>query len=146
MSVEKSAILGALDLLERFLANPDIIPGNTVADWNSGTATSGQPGADLVTIGTVGEWSELSDAVLRLDSFTPGATITVRAYKTIAGAEEEIMNEDYVVGVDPNLVLFVWWLVVRMYSQVRVEVHSDQAGDDGAAAIFEYYIKSLEYV
>lgn len=145
MGIEKSNIQGTLRLLQQYLTPPDIIPGSPTGNWNSGTATSGDPGADLVTIGTANEWSEVSMAVIFLNSFTPGATITIRGYELIAGAVREVMNDDYVVGVDPDLVMLIWWISAQIYDQIRIEVHSDQAADDGKAAVFEYRIKSLEY-
>ncbi|MDD5700439.1 MAG: hypothetical protein PHU23_00190 [Dehalococcoidales bacterium] len=127
---------------ELLTRRPTIVPGNTTANWNSGVATSGNPGADLVTIGTPGQWCDVSNAVLRLADFNVAATVTVRAYTNMMGVEVEIMNEDYSVAADGEVVFMIWWWEVEQYGAVRVEVFSDQVADDGVTVSHEYRIKT----
>jgi len=122
--------------------HPRIITGTTTGNWNSGVATSGQPGADFLTLGAVGQWWRLQEAYLLLSDFTPGATVTVRAYETLMGAEREVGNDDWTVGVDPDIIfIFFWFIAWEMYGPVRIEVFSDAAADDGLAAHYEYRTK-----
>lgn len=118
-----------------------IINATTTANWNSGVATSGNPGADLFTYGAAGQWWRLQEAYLLLSAFNAAATITVRAYEQLMGAEREVMNDDWIVAVDPPVIYIVNFWEVQIYGPVRVEVFSDQAADDGLAAPYEYRVK-----
>ena len=127
--------------IRKLTSNPTIINGTVTANWNSGVATSGLPGADLLNLGAVGEWMILTEIYLRLASFNAGATVTVRAYLQMMGAEQLVMDEDYVVAAEPAVIpLFLWIFFVAyfIYGPVRIEVFSDQAADDGLAAPYEY--------
>jgi hypothetical protein len=126
---------GALNLL---IQKPTIVPGLVTANWNSGLATSGQPGADLFTFGTVNRWWRLTDAYLLLAAFNAGATVTVRAYMNLMGAEREIMDDNWVVALDPAVIFLTWFWEVQIYGPIRIEVFSDQAADDGLAVPYEY--------
>ena len=133
------------ELLKKLTARPDIVPGTTTAIWNSGVATSGLAGADLFTYGAVGDWWRLQEAYLKLfpGVWNVAATITIRAYLTIMGAEELIGDEDWLAdGTDGNIAYIYWfWLMAEIYGPLRVEVYSDQVADDGVVAPYEYRIK-----
>ncbi|MFA5401239.1 MAG: hypothetical protein WC359_12400 [Dehalococcoidia bacterium] len=133
------SVLGQLAWL---VQKPTIVPGATTANWNSGVATSGQPGADLFTFGAVGQWWMLKEAYMLLSAFNIAATVTVRAYETLMGAERMVATDDWTVAVDgPVIYLFFWFFSWEMYGPVRIEVFSDQAADDGLAAPYEYRYK-----
>jgi len=119
-----------------------IVPGKVKADWNSGVATSLKPGADLFTIGSVGKWFRLTEAYLLLTGFNAAATVTIRVYLDIAGAEREMPEEEWEVAFDGELAYIFWLWQVEIYGPLRVEVHSDQVADDGFIATYEYRIKS----
>jgi len=119
-----------------------IVPGTVTADWNSGVATSGLPGADLFTYGGVGQWWRLTEAYLVLTGFDLAATVTVRVYLTIAGEERQMPEEDWEVAFDGPLAYIFWFWEVEIYGPLRIEVHSDQAADDGFTATYEYRVKS----
>ena len=127
--------------VRRLVENPTITVNTTTANWNSGVATSGLAGGDLVTLGTALSWWTLTEIYLLLSAFNAGATVTVRAYMTLLGAERLVMEEDYVVAAEPDVIYIFWWWELRIYGQVRIEVHSDQAADDGLAATYEHRIK-----
>ena len=119
-----------------------IVPGTVTADWNSGVATSGLPGADLFTYGGVGQWWRLTEAYLVLTGFDLAATVTIRVYLTIAGEERQMPEEDWEVAFDGPLAYIFWFWEVEIYGPLRIEVHSDQAADDGFTATYEYRVKS----
>jgi hypothetical protein len=123
------------------LTHPDIFPGTTKALWKSGFATSGLAGADLITIGTPGQWFKLSEIYMGLYAFTPAATITVRAYETIMGVERMVMDEDYVVGVDPDIIFIFYFWEIWIYGALRIEVYSNAGADDNLTAPWEYRAK-----
>ena len=119
-----------------------IVPGTVEADWNSGVATSGQAGADLFTYGGVGQWWRLTEAWLVLTGFDLAATVTIRVYYTIAGEEREMPPDEWEVAFDGPLAYILWFWEIEIYGPLRVEVHSDQAADDGFTASYEYRVKS----
>jgi len=119
-----------------------IVPGEVTANWNSGVATSGQPGADLFTYGGVGQWWRLTEAWLVLTGFNPAATVTIRVYLTIAGEERQMPEEEWEVALDGPLAYIFWFWQIEIYGPLRVEAHSDQAADDGFTAHYEYRVKS----
>ncbi len=51
------------------------------------------------------------------------------------------MNEDYSVVADGDLVYMIRWWEIEQFDQVRVEVYSDQAADDGLTVPYEYKVK-----
>lgn len=128
--------------LELLAERARIVPGTVKANWNSGIATSLKPGADLFTVGEVGKWFRLVEAYLVLTGFNPAATVVIRAYVNIAGAERQ-MGEDaeWEVAVDGELAFVTWFWEVEIFGPLRVEVHSDQVADDGFTASYEYRIK-----
>lgn len=138
------AIPGAASVIQI----PYIHTGTVRANWNSGFATSGLPGADLFIYGLPGQWWRLSDAYLVLAAFNPGllTDVTVRAYLNIAGAERTVMDEVWEPAFDGELVFIVWFFEVQIFGPLRVEVYSNAvgawpAGDDGLAAPYEYRVK-----
>ena len=118
-----------------------IVPGTVKADWNTGRATSGLLGADLFTIGSVGQWFRLTEAYLVLTGFNALATVTVRAYLTVAGEERQIGEEEWEVAFDGPLAYLFWFWELEIYGPLRFEVYSDQGADDGFTASYEYRIK-----
>lgn len=136
------SILGQLAWL---VSPPNIVSSTTTANWNSGVAASGNPGADLWTHGSVGQWWRLQEAYLLIfpGIWNVGATITVRAYEIMMGGEREVLNDGWLAdGTDGELAFIFWWAMgLDIYGPVRVEVFSDQAADDGVAVPYEYRFK-----
>ena len=122
-----------------------IVTGTTTANWNSGVATSGQPGADLVTIGTANRWMRLDEIFLLIfPAFNVAATVSIRGYMEMMGSNRLIGTPvTYACdGTDGEVALFSWLWEVEILGPVRVEVFSDQAVDDGFTATWEYWIKN----
>jgi len=130
----------------RFLASkPRFYEGSVTANWQSGVATSGGVGADFITLGTA-ETVYYSMGLFGvpiiyayIGDLTGGATITYRAYATIFGVMRLADDDDYIVGVDPNIMPMYAW-VER--GQVRIEIMSDDPLDNGAAIPYEYSLKT----
>ena len=122
-------------------------PGESsvIANWNSGVATSTEAGADLVSIGTAGDRKKLNSVQVDISQLTVGATITIRLYEMVNGTERKIYPPDgteWVVGTDPDAI----WVIdgpVEITGVVRVEVYSDQAGDDGLAIAYKYALEDM---
>lgn len=132
--------MGLYDEVRMLTTRPRIVPGVTTANWNSGVASSGQAGADLITIGVAGQWYRLNQFTVVLTGFNALATITTREYMLVAGVERLLLEDDY--GPPPPEVAFMsWWFDAEFFGPYRVEVYSDQAADDGLAVTYEYRIK-----
>jgi len=116
-----------------------IVPGTEAALWNSGFATSGLAGADLITIGLANQWYRLNQFCIVSTGFNALATVTVRAYMDIAGAPRMIMTDDWTM---PHEVIFLsWWFDTEFLGPMRVEILSNQAADDNLVVPYEYRIK-----
>jgi hypothetical protein len=133
--------MGLAQAIRSLVERPRIVSASRTANWNSGLATSGNPGADLFTYGAVNQWWRLQESYLLLSAFNPLAIVTVRAYEILMGAEREIMNEPWTVATDGDVIFIVWFWEVEMFGPLRIEVNSSNAGDDGLAAPYEYRVK-----
>jgi len=118
---------------------PRIVPGSTVANWNSGVAPSGAAGATLATIGVAGQWYRLNQFTIVTAGFNAAATVYIRSYMDLLGVNRLVIDDDYVM---PQEVAFLsWWFDAEFYGPFSVEIYSDQAADDGLAVAYEYRIK-----
>jgi len=118
---------------------PQILTGATIANWNSGIAPSGAAGAALATIGVPGQWYRLNQFTVVTAGFNAAATVYLRSYMDVAGANRLVIEDDYVMPQE--LVFLSWWFDAEFYGPFRVEIFSDQAIDDGLAVDYEYRIK-----
>ena len=78
--------------------------------------------------------------VVLLTGLNAAATITLREYMDVMGANRLIYNDTYSPPIDP-LVFTGWWIDAEFFGPYRVELLSDQAVDDGFAVTWEYRIK-----
>ncbi|MFC2040697.1 hypothetical protein ACFLTY_00015 [Chloroflexota bacterium] len=132
------AIGGKLDNL----AGEAPVSGSVTGNWYSGTATSGQVGADLVTIGANDTRKKLHSLLVSIGSVGAGAKITIRLYMQINGTERKVYQEEFTQGVDPNGL----WIVngsVGIHEVLRVEAMSSKAGDNGAAIEYDYMLEAM---
>lgn len=116
----------------------DSVTGN----WQSGTGTSGEAGADLVSIGATGTRYKLHSLLVNIGALTPGATITVKLFMTIDGAERKVYEQAFTQGTDPDGL----WIVngtLAIHEMLRVEVESDNAGDNGLAIDYDYMLEAM---
>jgi hypothetical protein len=120
---------------------PRIVPGVIAANWNTGLATSGLAGADLVTIGVANEWYRLNQFALILTGFNAAATITMRAYMNMAGASRLILTDTWPIATSDDVAYLSWFFDAEFFGPFRVEVFSNVLADDGFAATYEYRIK-----
>lgn len=115
---------------------------NTVAaNWNSGVATSGLAGGDLVTIGADGANGIVHSMLVSIRALTAGATITVRLYQQVNGVEDMVYSQDFVQGTDPSGL----WIVngpVGVHEALRVEVMSNNALDDALNVHYDYLLEA----
>lgn len=121
--------------------------GSTTADWNGGTATSGEVGADLVTLGANNTKNKVLSLLMSLQNLTHGATITARMYMQINGTERQISfggssTLTFIAGTDPDgqpLIDGVWGI----HEALRIELYSDTAADDGKSVDYDYMLEEM---
>jgi hypothetical protein len=133
--------VGLTSAIRLLIQRPRPTVSAAVANWNSGVATSGQPGGNLFVVGQANVWMRLVECFVLIGGLTPGATITLRGYRTAIGAERLWGDEDYVVGVDLDLVWQWGWWNLELLGTYRLEAYSDNALDDGASIPYEYSVK-----
>ena len=112
-----------------------------IANWNSGVATSTLAGADLVTIGAANTNRLLHSLLVTIANLTPGAIVTVRLYQVVNGAEQQVYNQVFTQGVDPDGL----WIVngeLGIHQALRVEVLSNAPADDGAVVDYDYLLEN----
>lgn len=118
---------------------------SVTGNWQSGTATSGETGADLVSIGIASDRKKLHSLVVNLASLTVGAVITIKLFMLINGVEAKVYppsGTTWTVGTDPDGI----WVVngtLEISGVLRVEVESDTAGDNGKAISYKYDLEDM---
>ena len=140
--VALKALIDAVEAKLDKLAGETPAFGSVTGDWYSGTATSGQTGSDLVTIGTNDTRKKLHSLLVSIGSVGAGAKITIRLYIQINGTERKVYQEEFTQGVDPNGL----WIVngsVGIHEVLRVEAMSSKAGDNGAAIEYDYMLEAM---
>jgi len=124
------------------LAGEDPASGSVTANWNSGFASSGNPGADLVTLGAEGVKYKVHSLLVSIKNLSLGANIEVRLYQELNGVEHEVYNQGFVTGTDPDGL----WIIngtVGIHQALRVELYSDDPADDGAAVDYDYMLEEM---
>ncbi len=111
---------------------------SVTANWQAGAT-------DLVNIGTPGERKKLNSLQVDISQLTTGATITIRLYELVNGTERQVYpppGTTWVVGTDPDAI----WVVdgpVEITGVLRVEVQSDDAGDNGKDIAYKYALEDM---
>jgi hypothetical protein len=118
-----------------------ITPSNSVAaNWNSGVATSGNPGADLVSVGADDTKNKLHSLLVNISALSDGATVRVRLFMQVNGAERQVYNQTFIKGTDPDGL----WIVngtVGIHEVLRAELHSTDPADDGKAVDYDFMLE-----
>lgn len=116
--------------------------GSVNANWNSGVATSGNPGADLITVGATATRYKVHSLLVSIAGLSPGATVTVRLYTSVNGTEREVYSQAFTQGTDPDGL----WIIngtLTIHEALRVELHSNNAADDGAPVEYNYMMEAM---
>jgi len=124
------------------LAGEEPASGSVAAAWSSGFATSGNPGADLITIGAEDVRYKVHSLLVSIVNLSPGASIEVRLYQELNGVEHEVYNQSFVPGTDPDGL----WIIngtVSIHQELRVELYSNDPADDGAAVDYDYMLEAM---
>ena len=136
------ALIDAAEAKLDKLAGETPITGSVTANWQSGTGTSGETGADLVSLGANDTRYKLHSLLVNISALTLGATITVKLFMQVHGTERKVYSQNFTQGTDPDGL----WIVngtVGIHEALRVEVQSDNAGDNGLAVDYDYMLESM---
>ena len=116
--------------------------GSLAANWQSGVATSGEAGADLVSIGAANTSYKLNSLLVDINLLTLAATITVKLFMEVVGVERKVYQQVFEQGSDPDGL----WIVngpVGIHDILRVEVQSNNALDNGLAIGYDYMLEVM---
>jgi len=117
--------------------------GDSTEKWNTGTATSGDSGGDLVTIGSPAESTKIYGLTITIGDFAPGAGITIRMYELVNGTEQQFYSQTFTVGTDPDAIPVIDGPFVTN-DVIRVELYSDNPLDDDISVDYEYTIGRMQ--
>ena len=124
------------------LAGETPVSGSVSGNWYSGTATSGETGADLVSIGANNTKKKLHSLLINIGLLQAGAKVTIKLFIQINGTERKVYKEEFTKGTDPDGL----WIIngtVGIHEVLRVEATSSKAGDNGAAIEYDYMLEAM---
>jgi hypothetical protein len=143
--LDLSVILAAIDdlgvKLDRLHGDAPV-SGSITANWQSGTGTSGETGADLITIGANDVKYKLHSLVVNISALTAGAVIAIKLFMRVNGVERKVYHQSFTQGADPDGL----WIVngmVGLHEALRVELQSDNAADNGQAVDYDYMLEEM---
>lgn len=115
----------------------------TGLDAYAGTATSGETGADIVTIPVTTDMKKIYSLLVDITNFTTTALVTLRLYTSINGNEKKIYSQVFRKGQVPN---GVWVItgVTAISSDLRLEVQSTRSADTSVDVGYEYIEEELK--
>jgi len=118
------------------LAGEAPVSGSVTSNWQSGTATSGETGANVVTIGANDTRKRLHSLLLSIHNFQTSGQVTVRMFMQVNGTERKVYQEQFNKGNDPD----GCWIVngtVGIHEALRVELQSNKVADNGVALHYD---------
>jgi hypothetical protein len=110
--------------------------------WESGIASSGQPGGDLVTIGETGKKYKIHSLIVNIRELQLGGTINVRLYTVVGGVESKCYHQTFTQGADPDSL----WIIngtVGIHNPLRVEVQTNRAFDNNNPIYYDYMLEAM---
>ena len=136
------ALLDAVKAKLDKLAGENPASGSVTGNWQSGTATSGETGANVVIIGANDTKKKLHSLLLSIHNFQSGGKVTVKLFMQVNGIERKVYQEDFNKGADPDGL----WVVngtVGIHEALRVEVQSNRVADNGVALHYDYMVEAM---
>jgi ABC-type transporter Mla subunit MlaD len=136
------ALIDAIEAKLDKLAGETPVSGSVTGNWNSGTATSGETGADVVTISANDTRKKLHSLLLSIHNFTSGGKVTIKLFMQVNGTERKVYQEDFNKGNDPD----GCWVVngtVGIHEAIRVEAQSNRAVDNSVALDYDYMLEAM---
>jgi len=140
--ISLKVLLDAIQAKLDKLAGEAPVSGSVTGNWNSGTATSGETGANVVTIGANDVKKKLHSLTLSIHNFQSGGKVTVKLFMQVNGIERKVYQADFNKGTDPDGL----WVVngtVGIHKALRVEAQSNRAADNGLALHYSYMLEAM---
>jgi hypothetical protein len=126
--------------IKAYSAEIERYKGSVTANWQSGVGTSGSTGGDVVIIGENDSGKLVDSFVVDISALTAAANVNIRLYQQINGTEKCILDDDYVVGTDPQAIAVIN-SPIGIFEALRCELSSDNALDNGKAVPYEYTLE-----
>jgi len=143
--LDLSAILTAIGELQAELGRlrgEAPVSDSVMANWQSGTGTSGEVGADLVTIGVSNIKYKLHSLLVNIGALTVGAVVILKLFIKVNGMERKVYHQSFTRGTDPDGL----WIVngtVGIHDVLRVELESNNITDNGKAVDYNYMLEVM---
>jgi len=136
------ALIDAVEAKLDKLAGETPVSGTVIGNWQSGTASSGETGANAVTLGANDTKKKLHSLLLSIHNFTLGGRVTVKLFMQVNGTERKVYQEDFNKGTDPDGL----WVVngtAGIHEALRVEVQSNRPADNGVELHYDYTLEAM---
>ena len=86
------ALIDAVEAKLDRLAGETPVSGSVTGNWQSGTATSGETGADVVVIGANDSKKKLHSLLLSIHNFALNGRVTVKLFMQVNGTERKVYH------------------------------------------------------
>jgi hypothetical protein len=145
VALESGGNIAAVKAQTDKLAGASPVVGSTTANWNTATGTSGEAGADLVTIGADGVKNKVLSLVLDISALTVGSVVTVKMFMQVNGTERKVYSEGFVrqaqvQGSEPDGLIIVAGML-GIHEALRVEVYSST--NESVAIGYDYMLEVM---
>jgi len=107
-----------------------------------GGGTSGENGADILTISTTTR-KKVHMLMVSMKNCQAAATITVRMYTKVNGTFEKFYDQGFTQGTDPDALMVING-TLAILADLRVEMHSSDASDNSVTIPYSYILEDME--
>ncbi|MBA7472844.1 hypothetical protein ES707_08176 [subsurface metagenome] len=107
-----------------------------------GGGTSGEDGADILTISTTTR-KKVHMLTVSMKNCQAAANIIVRLYTKVYGTFEELYKQTFIKDTDPDALMVINGTLVIL-ADLRVEMHSDDALDNNVTVPYSYILEDME--
>jgi len=108
----------------------------------AGGGTSGENGADILTIPTTTR-KKVHMLIVSMKNCQAAATITVRMYTKVNGVWEKFYHQAFTQGTDPDAIMAING-TLAILADLRVEMHSSDALDNNVTVPYSYILEDME--
>jgi len=136
------ALIDALETKLDKLGGQAPVSGSVTGNWQSGTATSGETGADIVTIGANDTRYKFHSLLLSIHNFQAGGKVTIKLFMQVNGTERKVYEKQFNKGTDPDG-LWVVNSTIGIHEALRAEAESNKAADNGASIEYDYMLEAM---
>lgn len=108
----------------------------------AGGGTSGENGADILTISTTTR-KKVHMLIVSMKNCQAAATITVRMYTKVNATFEKFYDQAFTQGTDPDAIMAING-TLAILADLRVEMHSSDALDNNVTVPYSYILEDME--